>query len=48
MSLGRTLCFGLAPGTPPFAMLDKHFDLFDRYLQIIGFEYVGGGVEPRA
>ena len=29
-------------------MFDKHLDLFDRYLQVIGFEHVGCGVEPRA
>ena len=29
-------------------MFDKHLDLFDRHLQIIGFENVRGSVETRA
>ncbi len=36
---------GLAPGTATFAMFDKHLDLSNCQMQIIGFEHVCSGVE---
>ena len=47
-SAGGTLCSGLASGTPSLPTFDKHLDLPNRHLQIIGFEHVRCGVEPRA